>query len=82
MKETDNKLDNLSAAVQAMSRCDPLTLAAALALLPDYMEQGTEVLIAATARVIAERVKDPKEATAYLEEAIRKNLEQISERKN
>lgn len=47
------QLQILQDAVSAMSRCDATTLAAALTLLPDYIEGGEAIVLAAAVRIIA-----------------------------
>ena len=41
-ESTKLQIEQIERAVKEMAKCDPLTLNAAIAILPDYMEEGTE----------------------------------------
>lgn len=65
-------------AIQAMRACEPNTLAAALAMLPDYMEQGASVVLSAAARIIAERFQDTQAALEGFSKIVQKQSDIIN----
>lgn len=76
------KNTTIEKAIKAMAQCDMYTLTAALALLPEYMNDGEGVVIGAAARVIAERFSDTSAALERFGEIVRMNKSVMEERTN
>lgn len=58
MENEKQQIKQIEKAVKAMSGCTPLALSTALSILPDYMEDGASIVLAAAAHIIAERYPD------------------------
>lgn len=77
----NTELEQIEKTMQAIANCDTTTLTAVLAMLPDAHEDGTAIVLAAAARIIAERFEDAEDAMAKLGELVNKNKEIIDENK-
>lgn len=57
-KQHVEQTEKITNVIRAMSVCDEITLTAALAMLPEYMEKGTSVVFGAAARIFAENFNE------------------------
>lgn len=74
---TDEQMEQIARTVHEIARCDMMTLAAALSLLPDYSDAATSALISAAARILAERFEDTENALESFSRIVRKTREII-----
>lgn len=58
MENERQQIKQIEKAIKAMSGCTPIALTSALSILPDYMEGGVSIVLAAAAHIIAERYSD------------------------
>lgn len=79
-KTISPEIQKISDLLQLMASCDEKTLTAAIAMLPDCMNNGTMVVLAASTRVIAERFKDTKKALEMMETMVAEHLKAMSEK--
>ena len=77
MENTEN-IQILNEAVSSMAKTDAVTLTAALALLPDYREDGEMIVIAAATRVAASLIHDDKDMDKFLSN-FKKSIENYKE---
>lgn len=79
MENNEKNIEQISKTIQEMSRCDSTTLAAALAMLPDYMEDGTKAVLGAAARIFAERFTgNLNESMSHFRSVIEENIKEIN----
>ena len=77
-KEIQN-LEKLEQLVSAMSACTPQELCAAIAMLPDYANNGLAVVMAAAAKTISEHFEDTDAAVDKLKDLISQMKEEKEE---
>lgn len=77
-ENTNQSLGQLQKTIAEMALCDKTTLTAALAMLPDFMEDGASTVIGAAARIFAERFsEDLDKNLGRFREIIEENIKQM-----
>ena len=83
MEKKEKTPQALTKLINYMQACDDVTLSAAFAMLPDLRPNGSAILIAATARVVAENFNPENEDMFFnnLRQAIHNTRKVLEEAK-
>lgn len=79
-ESTKLQIEKMERTVKEMAKCNPLTLSAAITMLPDYMEEGTEIVLSAASRIIAENYYNSVDESVQLfRKMVQQHIQQMKE---